>query len=128
MVAVGNRADVPAIRLEAACAILGESEIGSSRKRHMVVIIEVDQLAELQMAGERSRLRGDALHQVAVADDPVCEMIDDFGAGAIVACGQVRFGHRQTYAIAEALTERARGRLDARRNATLRVPRRHTPP
>ena len=113
VVAVCDRLDVPAIRLEAARTILGEGEIGSSRQRHMVVVIEVDQLAELQMAGEGCGLRGDALHQVAVADDPVCEMIDDLGAGAVVTSGQVRFGDRQTHSVAKALTERSGGRLDA---------------
>ena len=80
------------------------------------------------MAGEGCGLRRDALHQVTVADDPVGEMIDDLGAGAIVTCGQVRFGHRQTHSVAEALTERPRGRLDAWSNAALGVARRHATP
>src|SRR6185437_10937079 len=70
VVAVGNRLDVPAICLETARAILGEGDIGPSRQRHAVVVIEVDQLSELKMAGKRGSLRGYALHQVPVADDP----------------------------------------------------------
>jgi transketolase len=35
----------------------------------------------LQMAGEGRGLRGYALHQIAIADDPIGEMIDDLGAG-----------------------------------------------
>ena len=80
------------------------------------------------MAGEGRGLRGYALHQIAIADDPIGEMIDDLGAGPVVARRQVRFGHRQTDAVAEALTQRPGGRLDAWRNATLGMARRHAAP
>src|SRR5665213_2579333 len=89
VVAVRDRLDVPAISLKAACAILGKCDVGSSRQRHTVVVIEVDQLAELQMAGKGRRLRGYALHQIAVADDPIGEMIDDLSAGPVVTRRQV---------------------------------------
>src|SRR6185437_12692613 len=94
----------------------------------MVVVIEVDQLAELQMAGQGCRLRGDAFHQIAVADDRVCEMVDDLDSGTIVTGSQMRLGQRQTHAVAKSLTERPRCRLDAWRDATLGVARRHAPP
>ena len=42
-----------------------------------IVVVQTDQLAELQMAGERGGFRRDAFHQVAVADDRVGEVIDD---------------------------------------------------
>ena len=80
------------------------------------------------MAGKGRGLRGYALHQIAIADDPIGEMIDDLGAGPVVTRRQVRFGHRETHAVAEALTERSGGRLDARRNATLGMSRRHAAP
>src|SRR5665213_957252 len=52
IVAVRNRLDVPAIGLKAECPILGEGNVGSGRQRHTVIVIEVYQLAELQMAGK----------------------------------------------------------------------------
>src|SRR5665213_2194312 len=128
IVAVRDRLDVPAIGLKAARAILGKCDVGSSRQRHTVVVIEVDQLAELQMARERRGLRRDALHQVTVTDDPVGEMVDDLEAGAIVRGSQMRLGYRQTHAVAEALAQRPRRRLDARRNTTLRMAWRHAAP
>ena len=80
------------------------------------------------MAGERRGLRGYALHQIAIADDPIGEMIDDLGAGPVVTRRQVRFGHRETDAVAEALTQRPGGRLHAWRNAPLGMARRHAAP
>src|SRR5665213_1717575 len=80
------------------------------------------------MTGEGCRFRRDPLHEISVADDPVCEMIDDLEARTVVTGSQMRFGHRQTHTVTEALTERSRGRLDAWCNATLRVARRHATP
>ena len=62
VVAVGNRLDMPAIGFKAARAILGEGEIGCGRQRYIIVVVEVDQLAELEMTGEGCGFRGDALH------------------------------------------------------------------
>src|SRR6185312_2211954 len=128
IVAICDRLDVPAISLEAARAILGEGDVGPSRQRHTVIVIEVDQLAEFQMTGKGRGLRGYALHQIAVTDDPVGEMIDDLRAGPVVTRRQVGFGHREADAVTKALTERSGCRLDARRNATLGMPRRHAAP
>src|SRR6185437_13057716 len=107
---------------------LGKCYVGSSRQRHTVVVIEIDQLAELQMARQRCGLRGYALHQVPVADDSIGEVIDDLEAGAVVTRGEVAFGNCETDAIAKALTKRSRGRLDAGRDATFGMARRHTAP
>jgi hypothetical protein len=89
----------------------------------MVIVIEIDQLAEFQVAGKGRGLRGYALHQIAIADDPIGEMIDDLRARPVVRRRQVGFGHRETDAVAKALTERSGRRLDARRKATLGMPR-----
>src|SRR6185437_5190045 len=84
IVAVRDRLDVPAISLKAARAILGKCDVGPSGQRHTVIVIEVDQLSELQMAGKGRGLRGYAFHQIAIADDPIGEMIDDLRAGPVV--------------------------------------------
>src|SRR6185437_7032750 len=89
----------------------------------MVVIIEIDQLAELQMTGERCGLRGDARHQIAVADDPVGEMSDDLEARTIVPGRKMSRGEREAHSVAKALTERTGGHFHAWRHAALRVAR-----
>src|ERR1041384_3376814 len=98
---------MPAVSLEALRAIFGEAQIGGTRKRNPVVVVEVDQLPQFQVAGETRRFRGDTFHQVAVADDRVSEVIDDLKSRPIVARREMSFGDREAYAIAEALPQRA---------------------
>ena len=58
---------VPALRLEALLDVLAEGEIGAAVDRDAVVVVEIDQVAEPEVPGQRGGLGGDALHQVAVA-------------------------------------------------------------
>ena len=50
VVALRDGERLPFIRLEALADILGEDEAGGARQRDMVVVVQVDQLAEPQMA------------------------------------------------------------------------------
>ncbi len=115
VVAVRHALHVPAVRLEPLAALLGEGEVGCRGKGDAVVVIEADQLAEPQMAGERGRLRRHTLHQVAVAGDDIGEMVDDIEAGAVVAGRQMGLGDRHPDAVGETLAEGAGGHLDPRR-------------
>ena len=49
----------------------------SAVDRNAVVVVERDQLAEAQRAGERAGLVRDAFHHAAVADEHVRVVIDD---------------------------------------------------
>ena len=49
---VGDAEDVPSVTLESAFHIVGERQIGRTVDRDMVVVVEADQLAELEMPGE----------------------------------------------------------------------------
>ena len=73
------------------------------------------------MAGETGGFGGDAFHQIAVADDAIGKVIDDFESRPIVARGQVGLRDRHADAVAEALTQRSRRSLDARSQAALRM-------
>ncbi len=128
VVAVADRLGMPAVRRETASAILGERDVGAGGKRHVVVVVQIDELAESEMACQRGSLGGDTLHEVAIADDSVGKVIDDVEAGAVVARRQLRFGHRHSHAVAEALTERARRHLDSRCYAALGMTRRDAAP
>ncbi len=61
--------DVPAVGLVALEHVLGEGRRGVALDGDVVVVVEEDEVAELLVAGERGRLGGDALLEVAVGDD-----------------------------------------------------------
>ena len=83
----------------------------------MIVVVKVDQLAQLQVSGQRCGFRGHAFHQIAIADDAIGEMIDDAEAGPVVAGRQVRLYHCHAHAIAKTLAQRPGGHLDVGRRA-----------
>ncbi len=121
VVAVGDLERVPAVGAEAlGHVLLVEREARRAVDRDAVVVVDVDELAEPQVAGERGGLGGDAFHQVAVGADREDVVVADLGAELLA---QELLGHRHPDAVAEALAERAGGRLDARRVAVLRVAR-----
>ena len=57
--------------------VVGEGEVGVAVDRDAVVVVEADELAELEVSGERRSFVRDAFHQVAVAADEVRVVIDD---------------------------------------------------
>jgi hypothetical protein len=106
---------VPAIGFEALAHVLGEGERGGAVEGDTVVVVEPHQLAQAEVAGQRSGLVGDALHQVAVADQGVGHVVHDLVAWLVVAAGQEALGDGHAHGVAGALPKRAGGGLDARR-------------
>src|SRR5919109_402978 len=105
---------MPAIGLEALGAILRESQISGSSKRNVVVVIDINQFAQFEMARETRGFRGDAFHQIAVANDSISKVIDDFEPRAVVTRRQVGLSDRHADAVAETLAERPRGCFHSR--------------
>src|SRR5579884_2653396 len=128
VVAVLDAGDVPAVGFEAAAHVLGERERGGAGERDPVVVVEDVELAEPEVAGERARLRRHALHEVAVAREHPGVVVDDDVARAVEARGEVRLGDGKAHRIADALTERPRGGLDARGEVHLGMPGRAAAP
>ena len=62
-----------------------QGDVGGAGQGDVVLVVEVDQLAETEVAGERGGLHGDAFHHVAVGDDAVGVVVDDLVAGAVEA-------------------------------------------
>jgi hypothetical protein len=83
VVSVRHVPRVPAIGFKTAADILGEIDFGSSGERDVILIVEIDQLAQLQMPGQRCGLLADAFHQIAVAANRVGVMIDDLWPGRL---------------------------------------------
>ncbi len=128
IVAVRDPLYVPAVRLEAPRGVVGEGQLGRSIDRDAIVVVKPDQLAELQVTGERARLVRDALHEVTVGREEIGVVVDDRVPGAIEQGRELRFGDRHAHGVPGPLSERSCRRLDSRRDAMLRVPGRAAPP
>ncbi len=76
---------------------------------HLVVVVEDDQLAQLQVAGERDHLVRHTLHQAAVPHQRVGVVIDD---GVAELGVQHPLRHRHADGIGDPLAQRPRGDLD----------------
>ena len=114
VVDVVDRLHVPAVGLEAPGDVLAvEAQRRRAVERDRVVVVHVDHAPEPELAGERRRLRRDALHEVAVGADDVRAVVLHLCA---VALTQEALGHRQADAVGEALAQRAGRDLDARRD------------
>ena len=69
--------DVPAVGLEALADVVGVGQLGRPVDRDVVVVVDADQPAEAEVAGERRGLVADALHEAAVAGDHVRVVVDE---------------------------------------------------
>ena len=119
-----NALDVPVVRFEAPAHLLGEGDVGTAFDGDLVVVVQIDELAEAQSAGEGGRLGRDALHEVAVADDAVHVVVHDLVAGPVEVLGQDAFGDGHADAHGEAGAERSGRELDAWGETVFRVSRR----
>ncbi len=115
---------LPAVGLEASRRVVAEPVLDVPVDRDAVVVIEDDELAEPERAGQRASLVADALHQAAVASEHVGVMVNHRMARPVELLGQALFGHRHAHRIGQALTQRSGGGLDARRITVLGVARR----
>ena len=109
---------MPAVGLVALADVLGEGERRVALDRDVVVVVEDDQAAEAEVAGQRARLGGDPLLEVAVGDDHVGEVADHL---LVEAGGEHALAERHADRGRDALSERPGGGLDPRRVAVLGV-------
>ena len=111
---------VPSICLEALADVVARRELRRPVDRDVVVVEDVDQPAEPEVTGERSRFVADALHEVAVAAKGKRVMVTDPGAELVP---EETLSEREPDTLREALPKRPGRHLDARRVVNLRVPR-----
>ena len=119
---------MPAIGFETSGAVFGEGKIGRTIDGDVVVIVEIDQLAELERARQRCGFGRNALHQVAICDDSIDIVINDALPHLVETCGEMRFGDGETNAIRKAHPERPRGNFNAGGMAVFGVSGRETAP
>lgn len=79
----------------------------------MVVVVDGDQVAQLQMTGSGGSLAGNTLHGAAITEEHVCVVVEKLEAGLVEDGRSMRLRNSETDGIGEALTERAGGDLNA---------------
>ena len=116
--------DLPPVGLEAPGDVLGEGEPGVALDRDVVVVVEVDEVPEPPVTGERGGLGGHAFHQVAVAHDAEHAVARGTERARAEARRQHPGGECHPDPVSESLPERTRGGLDSRGEPELGVARR----
>jgi len=111
--AVDGAEHLPAVGFEALAGVIGEPSANVAVDGDLIVIVEDDELAEAQGAGQRTGFVGDPLHQTAIADRHVGVMIDDVESLAVELSAEHALGERHPDPVGETLTERSGGGLDS---------------
>jgi hypothetical protein len=89
----------------------------------VVVIVDHDEVAELQVAGHGCGLGGDTLHSTAVTEEGVCVVVEQLVAGLVEDGGRVPLSNGKTDSVGKALAEGTSGDLDTGGVVGLRVTR-----
>ena len=124
VIGIADPEHVPAIAHEAGGDILGEGEPRIAFDGDVVVVVDPAEVIQLQMPGQRRRLRAHAFHQAAVAADGIDVVVEDREVRLVVAGAQPFPRDRHADAGGDALAQRTGGRLHAGHQMIFRMARR----
>ena len=110
---------MPVVGLEAQRDVLGEGEVGATLDGDLVVVVEVDELAELSVPASEAASEEAPSIKSPSEDDAVGVVVYEAGA---YRGGEIALGHGHADAHREALTQRPRGRLHPRGVSVLGMP------
>ena len=114
-----NRLHMPVIGFKALGPIFGVCQAGIAINGYVIVIVQVDQLAQLEMPSQAGGFAGNAFHHVAIAHNGICIVIDDVKVGPVEMAGQPALSHGHAYTIGKPLAQWTGGGFNARRVAKL---------
>ncbi len=87
----------------------------------MVVIVDGNEVAQLQVTSHGGGLTGNTLHGAAIAEEAVSVVVDELVAGLVEGSGGLALSNGETDGVGETLAERAGGDLNALSVVRLRV-------
>src|SRR6185312_1686455 len=114
VVGIAYPRDVPAISHKSGSDIFTECQLGFAFNGDVVIVIKPAEIAQLEMARERCRLTGDALHHVPIATDGIHVVIEQLSLWRVEMCSLPLGGNRHAYTVGHTLAQRAGGGLNAR--------------
>ena len=103
VVSVLDAGRMPAIRVEPLQGPVRECHRRGAVELDVVVVVEVDELAQLQMARQRSGLGRDAFLQVSVRADRVDVVVDQLVAGPVELSRETALCNGHSDAVGESL-------------------------
>src|ERR1700739_2854723 len=106
--------NIVAISSETLGRVLALAHLSHRVQRHQIGIIDQDQIIQLIMTGESGRFGSNPFLQTAIAGETDDLMIKNGMARRIETRFRHFSGYRHSDGISDSLTERARGRLNAR--------------
>ena len=112
---------VPAVGLEPCGRIVAEPSADFPVDRDAVVVVNTDQLAEAQHAGQRAGFVRDALHQAAVTQQHPGPVVDDFMLRTVELGRQQPLPQRHAHRVGQALSKGPGGSLDTDPDVEFRV-------
>jgi hypothetical protein len=80
---------------------------------NVVVVVEGDQVAELEVTGSGGSLGGNTLHGAAITEEAVGVVVDKLVAGLVEGGSSLALGHGETDGVGETLAEGTSGDLNA---------------
>jgi hypothetical protein len=89
----------------------------------MVVIVDGDEVAKLQVTSSRSGLAGNTLHGATITEEDVGVVVDQLVSGLVEDSRAMGLSNSQANSVAETLTERTSGDLNTRGIVRLRMAR-----
>lgn len=124
VVAVLDPLGVPAVGLEALHDILREGAVGVTVNGDVVVVVDHDEVAELEVTGGGGSLRGNTLHSAAITEEGICVVGGEVEARLVEDGTGVSLRNGETDGVGETLAERTSGDFDTGGVVSLRVTRR----
>lgn len=87
----------------------------------VVVIVNGNEVAQLQVAGSRCGFRGNALHGASVTEEDIGEVVDEVIARLVEGSGSLLLSDGHTDGVGETLAEGTSGHLNTRSVEDFRV-------
>jgi hypothetical protein len=81
---------VPAERFEAGSDVFAEGDVGAGGQGDVILVVEVDELAKLEIASDGRGLEGDPFHDVTIGDDAIGVVIYDSWPGRLKVSARKR--------------------------------------
>ena len=111
MVTVLHAGDIPSVGLVTLEDILGEGNVSTTVNGDVVVVINDNQTAELEVAGNRGSLVGNSLLQTTISAESVNVVVDNGETLLVEGSGQIGLSNSHTDGIAHTLSQRTSANL-----------------